>query len=448
VRAPSIRRRLLLLLLASLVLVWALMLVVVHGEAREEIDALADARLQQGARTLLALDLKRLARLVNAAPAAAPDPRHAGDVPALEFQVWSDAGDLLLASADAPAAPPQLRPGYATLRLGGEPWRSFSPRDDRHEYWLRVLEPLAAREHPVEELASHLARIVLLALPVLALLTWWVVRHGLRPLARLSSAIAARDAGSREPIPLRGTPLEVQPLIGALNQLLQRLGRALETERAFTADAAHELRTPLAAIKVQAEVALATRDEATRRHAIGQVIAGVNRTSHLVQQLLQLARAEAGGLESQAVDLAATAAECVARRAGEAMQAGVEFELSAGSACVVRGEPVMLAVLVDNLLDNAIKYGGAGGHARIDVRRAGEAVELVVADDGVGVGAGERERLRDRFFRREGEHAPGSGLGLSIVDKVAAAHGASVALGAGIGGRGLGVTVRFGGTRS
>lgn len=443
-RPASIRRRLLLLLLGSLVLVWALMLAVVYREAREEIGELADARLQQAAHTLLVLDLKRLGRLArNDSDSMTTATGHAG-VTALAFQVWSDDGELLLDTAHAPAAPRQLLDGYATRSIAGEPWRSFNIHDDKHEYWLTVLEPMVAREHPVHELAAHMAMVVLLALPLLAGLSWWGVRHSLRPLARLSRDIAARETASRDPIALRDTPVEVQPLILALNDLLQRLARSLETERAFTADAAHELRTPLAAIKVQAEVALATSDAATRRHAIGQVIAGVSRTTHLVHQLLQLARAEnAAGSGDETVDLGALAAECVAHRADEAMQAGIELGLDAEPGCRIRGDVVMLAVLVDNLLDNAIKYGGAGGHADVQVRHAEDAIELVVADDGAGVATAERDRLRDRFFRRDGEDAPGSGLGLSIVDKIAAAHDASVTLGDGLGGQGLAVSVRF-----
>lgn len=444
----SIRRRLLLLLLGSLVLVWGAMLGVGYEEAREEIHELADARLQQGARTLLMLDLKRLARLArnSAAEPAEVDghDEHASGVPPLAFQVWGDGGQLLLASAGAPAAPYQPGDGYATRTIDGRTWRSYGTYDRAHAYQVTVLEPLATREHPVRELAARMGQVLLLALPLLALLVWIGVRQGLRPLARLSEAIAARDAANLEPIPPRQVPVEAQPLVSALNRLLERLARSLDKERAFTADAAHELRTPLAAIKVQAEVALAAQDEATRRHAIEQVIAGVNRTTHLAQQLLLLARVEHVDAQMrQAVDLGSLAADGVAQRADEAMRKEIAIELAAEPGCVLQGDPATLAILLDNLLDNAIKYGGSGGHILVSVRHAPAALLLAVADDGAGVAAVDRARLRDRFFRVERQSAAGSGLGLSIAGKIAAAHGGTLDIDTGLGGRGLGVSVRF-----
>ncbi|MBS0316049.1 MAG: sensor histidine kinase N-terminal domain-containing protein [Proteobacteria bacterium] len=448
----SIRRRLLLLLLGSLVLVWAAMLGVGYEKAREEIHELADARLQQGARTLMMLDLKRLARLAQAGESSQAgkggeaEGRHVEESGAqpLAFQIWGDDGQLLLASAGAPAAPQDLHDGYVTRRIDGRDWRSYSLRDTRHDYRVTVLEPLALREHPANQLAGRMGQVLLLALPVLALLIWFGIGQGLRPLARLSDAIAVRDTGNLEPIRLRRVPAEAQALIAALNDLLERLARSLDKERAFTADAAHELRTPLAAIKVQAQVALAAQDEAGRRQAIEQVIAGVDRTTHLAQQLLLLARfdhVEPG--TRQAVDLGRLAADHVAQRADDAIRNHIELELAAEPDCRLAGDPAMLATLLDNLIDNAIKYGRSGGQALVSVRRGAGALLLAVMDDGDGVVAADRARLRDRFFRVEGHAASGSGLGLSIVEKIAAAHGGTVDIGTGLQGRGLGVTVRF-----
>jgi two-component system sensor histidine kinase QseC len=444
----SLRGRLLLLLLGSLALVWGAMLGVGYDEAREEIHELADARLQQGARTLLVLDLKRLSRLAGTgATAAANGDNETGQdngVRPLAFQVWSDSGRLLLASNGAPSAPYRADEGYATDVIDGRAWRSYSLQNRKHDYRVTVLEPLAVREHPVRELTGRMGLILLWALPLLALLVWLSVYRGLRPLARLSDEIGARDAGNLDPIQLQRVPAEAQAPVLALNRLLERLARSLDKERAFTADAAHELRTPLAAIKVQAEVALAAQDEATRRHAIEQVIAGVNRTTHLAQQLLLLARLEhVEPAMRQAVDLGRLAADVVAQRADEATRKAIDVELAADPGCVLQGDPATLATMLDNLLDNAFKYGGAGGHVVVTVRRDASATLLMVADDGAGVAGNEGARLRDRFFR-SGDHAePGSGLGLSIVGKIAAAHGGSVEIGSGLAGRGLGVAVRF-----
>lgn len=441
----SIRRRLFVMLLGSLVLTWAAMLGFGYQKAHEEIHELADARLQQAARTLLVLDLKRLGRLAEASEEQGSGDDHGDDeAPPLAFQAWGEDGKLLLDSANAPEAAFVAADGFLTRELEGRQWRSYSLQDSRHGYRVTVFEPLAERDHPAQELAGRMGKVLLLALPLLALLAWISIRHGLAPLGRLSLAIASRDARNLEPIQLQRVPEEAAALVSALNALLERLARSLDQERAFTADAAHELRTPLAAIRVQAEVALAAQDAQSRQQAIAQVIAGVDRTTHLAQQLLLLARLEhvcAAG--AQTIDLGQLAADAIARQANEAVAKGIDCALDAHNGSVTTGDPTTLAILIDNLLDNAIKYGKPDGHIAVVVKRDGDALLLTVADDGEGVHETDLTRLRDRFFRGEGHAASGSGLGLSIVEKIATAHGGSVSYGAGINGAGLGVTVRL-----
>jgi two-component system sensor histidine kinase QseC len=443
----SIRRRLLLTLLAGLALVWVAMLALGYQKAREEIHELSDARLQQAARTLLVLDLKRLGRLVRSEADAhdLPDSEQADEAPPLAFQAWNEHGQLLIDNADAPAAAFDPREGFATRTLEGQAWRSYSVRDRKHGYLLTVLEPLAVRDHPVHGLAARMGQVLLLALPILAALIWLTIHRGLLPLERLSAAIAIRDARALEPIAPAQLPGEAAQLVAALNALLARLRQSLETERAFTADAAHELRTPLAAIKVQAEVALASTHEAERRQALQQLIAGVDRATHLVQQLLQLARIEHGsGHLHQAIALDELAAQAIAAQADQAVQRGMELSLDAGTPGSIAGDPAMLRILIDNLIDNALKYGRSGGTIEVRIRPDESGPVLTVVDDGEGVSAADLARLHDRFFRIEGTSASGSGLGLSIVEKIAAAHHAKVEFHSGIGGRGLGVSVRFG----
>lgn len=448
----SLQGRLLLLLLAGLAVVWAAMLGAGYHEITRQVGQLADLRLQQGARTLLALDLKRLARVADSDEDRSARIRHgetADHMQPLMFQVWSRTGVLQLASDDAPAAPFDSSEGYATRAADGRSWRSFSVYDEHHGYWLVVLEPLAVRERPVREVAEQVGEVAFFALPVLMLLVWVGVRTGLSPLDRMSRAIGTRDAGNLDRIQLDKVPNEAAPLVEALNALLARLSRSLDRERAFTADAAHELRTPLAAIRVQAEVALNAQDDASRRRALAQVIAAVDRASHLAQQLLTLARLEHGGaLKQETVDLAALAAECMARRANDATARGIDIELEAGHECRLQGDPATLGILIDNLLDNAIKYGVEGSHVRVSVQRVDDAVELTVADDGPGIGETDPTRLHDRFFRGEGVSATGSGLGLSIVERIAAAHAGAVSAAPGLGGAGLAISIRFGAERA
>lgn len=443
-RTFSIRRRLLVLLLGSVVLVWLGMLTSGYYEAREEVNELADAHLEQQARTLLLLDPARLDALAGA-PAYAEDSDHDGEHHQQRgFQVWTAGGVLLLRGAGTPPAVFDAHDGFASQGSGHQAWRSYAAYDPGRAYQVRVFEAQHERDGMVRKLARRMALLLLLALPVLALLIWVGIGRGLLPLARIAGAIGARDAGRLQPLAPGLVPLEAQPLVDALNSLLTRLAQSLDRERAFTADAAHELRTPLAAIKVQAEVALAAHDEVTRRHAIGQVIAGVNRSTQLARQLLLLARLDhAGATPAPVAALDQLALDCVALRAGDAVQRGMEFEVEAQPHCLLRGEPATLSVLIDNLLDNAIKYGRERGRIAVGVARCGGELLLTVRDDGAGMAPERRARLLGRFVRGETGDVAGSGLGLSIVDKIAQSCGGSVSIGDGLDGRGLGVTVRL-----
>jgi signal transduction histidine kinase len=234
-------------------------------------------------------------------------------------------------------------------------------------------------------------------------------------------------------------------LIAALNALFDRLRTSLEQERRFTADAAHELRTPLAAVKTQAQVALGATGEDERSRALGNVVAGTDRATRLVEQLLVLARLDPQKVlpHGQTVDLHELARQGVAELAPAAAAKGVEVSLAAGDAAPVAGDAVLLAVLLRNLLDNAVRYTPAGGEVEVSVRRTTGGVSLAVVDNGPGIPEAERGRVFERFHRVLGSGEEGSGLGLSIVRRIADLHRASVSLDAGPGGRGLRVEVRF-----
>jgi two-component system sensor histidine kinase QseC len=440
VSRPGIRRRLVLLLSLSVALVWAGMLAWTYVATREEVGDQADARLEEGARTIMLLDLPKLAALASA---PSGDDDDDDDDVQLRFQVWDRSGTLRLRSRGAPDVAFRPGAGHAMVKHNNYAWHTYALRDPAEGYQVRVFERPGVRGRLVNETAQRMAQVLLVGLPALALLAWISIGYGLRPLRRVSDAIALRDAGKLDAIDVADTPAEVQPLVDALNRLLRRLSASMAHERAFTADAAHELRTPLAAIKIQAEVALAAVDAAERSHAMRQIIQGVNRTTHLVRQLLLLARLDQPVDKSagQPVDLARLAADSAARYAGAALDKGIDLALDAAAGCIVHGDPVALAVMVDNLIDNAVKYGSAGGKIDVLVRHRPPA--LAVLGDGPAIDPATQARLRDRFYRAEGNAAEGSGLGLSIVDKIAQAYGASLALGPGIGGAGFGVTVTF-----
>ena len=443
----SLRRRLTLLLSASLLLVWAGTLLVSYREAREEVNELFDARLEEGARTLMLLDLKRLRRLSATENLAAPEDDHDRDHDAahrIGFQVWNRGGTLLLRSAEAPAAAFENAAGLRTIAIGGQSWRSISLWQEQRGLQVRVFERLQVREDLAAHVTGRMLMPLLYALPVLALLIWFSIGRGFRPLAALSRAIAARDADNLDRITVDQVPAETLPLIDSLNRLLQKLAASLDKERRFTADAAHELRTPLAAIKVQAEVALAAQDPGQRRTAVRNIVAGVDRTTHLVEQLLLLARIDHPDRSVWApVELGELTAQCAARYADQAVGKDIELGVAAEAACLVSGDSTTLDVLIGNLIDNALRYTPAGGRVALNVARAGGRIVLAVRDNGPGIPPEAQARVFDRFYRVGGHPAPGSGLGLSIVRRIASAHGAEIKLDRGLDGRGFGLLLRF-----
>lgn len=212
-------------------------------------------------------------------------------------------------------------------------------------------------------------------------------------------------------------------MVASLNDLFGRIGSLLEAERRFTADAAHELRTPIAAIRIQAQVALGEADAAQRQHALQATLDGCDRATRLVEQLLTLSRLESeAALGMAAVDLGALAQRVLAELVPKALANGQTLELEAADGCIVAGEETLLAVLVRNLADNALRYSPPGAHVLADLRRADGTIVLSIEDSGPGLSEAERARLGERFFRVAGTAASGSGLGWSIVRRIAAVH--------------------------
>jgi two-component system sensor histidine kinase QseC len=282
-------------------------------------------------------------------------------------------------------------------------------------------------------LARHITLKILLptfiALPVLALLIWFGVGAGLQPLKRLKQEVKQRTANRLEPLAMAGVPEEVAPLAQALNDLFVRLQQAFEGERRFTADAAHELRTPLAALKIQAQVALRSTDETERQSALENVLRGVDRATRLVTQLLTLARVdpETAAIDYKPVELRGLAASVMADLEPLAHAKQIEMTLEDCSLCKVLGDDAQLGLLLRNLLDNAIRYTPAGGKVSVTVRNT-NGISLEVRDTGPGIAETEREQVQQRFYRITGNGEEGSGLGLSIVRRIAELHGAKLVL--------------------
>ena len=424
--------------------------------SEEEAQELFDARLATSARVLEALVARQAERATVAAPIviALPVPLESADhdrpgplghyyETKIAFQVRDADGRLIARSASAPEAPfAPLAAGFATRALGGEDWRVFTLR--ANETWVQVAEKDDVRGELAEKLAFAAAAPLLAGIVLLLVVLGLLIRYGLAPLSALARQVAARTPGSGAPFELARTPAEIAPLIDALNGLLGRVRDALERERRFTADAAHELRTPLAALKVHAQNAARATSAAEREASLARMLQGLERTVALAEQMLAYSRAAAPGdaARHERVDLRA-----LAREAAEAVQARAQerrctLELALED-IAVSGERQKLLSLVTNLLDNAVRYGPEGGRVRVELRREGGAATLAVTDEGPGIPAALRERVFESYYRMPGAAGPGSGLGLAIAREVAEALGARIIVEDGPGGRGTRVVVRF-----
>ncbi len=433
----SLRARLLAWLLAGVVLVGAGGGWMVYRNALAEADAFFDYHLRQTALILRDQPVQYLL-LPQIAPADA----------AYDFvvQVWTLDGMRVYLSRPHAVLPQITTLGFSTVTTTEGRWRVFGVQALTRV--IQVAQPMSVREQRAADLALQTLKPFALLLPVLALLIWLAVGHALEPLQSLTRLVKARRVDALEPLPDEHLPDEVQPLVGALNELLGRLNAALERERAFMADAAHELRTPLTALHLQMDMLARASGESERGAAMGQLSQGVQRAIRLVEQMLALARQEPRTAPARVpVALEPLARELVAELVPFADARHIDLGLTAARPLTVPGDPEGLRTLLRNLIDNAVRYTQDGGRVDVAVEDAGTAAApralITVTDTGPGVPPEERARVFDRFYRRAGTTPPGSGLGLAIVKAIAEAHGAALALDAGPEGRGLKVSVLF-----
>jgi len=424
----SLRRRLTLLLLGGVSAAWLVTLAFSYVDAHHEVDELLDAQLVQVAQTLLAL------------AAEADDDDDIAEEGAighkyqkrLRFQVWTRHGELLLRSADAPATPMATAEGFSEVVEGDGKhgrWRYYSQWDRKRKLRVEVGENHHVRDELVGHIAWRLLAPALFGLPLLGAWIWLATRRGLAPLGEVARDIAGREPTRLTPVVPTAAPEEIRPLVEAINGLFARVEAALESERQFTADAAHELRTPLAALAAQAQVAARARDEAERSHALDQLAAGTLRAARLVDQLLTLARVDSEHAvpSAQSVALDRLAEEVCADHGAQALAKDIALELDAAPA-TVPGDAGLLRLLLRNLVDNAIRYTPPGGRVVVMVAADATGTTLSVTDSGPGIPEGERQRVFERFHRLAGQEIEGSGLGLSIVSRIADLHGARIVL--------------------
>ena len=421
----SLQLRLLVLLSVSLTLVWLAVAAWTWVDARHEVDELMDSHLAQAASILVVQPLDLEDDTVADAPALH---KYSARV---AFQVFHE-GTLVMRSANAGIEPlSDERRGFATVRHDGESWRDFATRGAEGDVQVYVGEQVDSRNDIVWAMLRGMLLPMALALPVLAALLWWAVHRALLPLRTLGHTLGQRAPDALSPVVVPDVPSEMQPLVAELNGLLARIERMVQSERRFTADAAHELRTPIAAIRAQAQVALgAGADAAQRDLALHTTLAGCDRAAHLVDQLLALARLEAGTTvpAAEVCDLRALAQQVAADLAPAALTHGQDLALEADgdAACAVSAQVTWLTMLLRNLLDNALRYSPDGARVLVRVACTPERVVLEVHDSGPGMASADMQRLGERFFRVLGHTQPGSGLGWSIVRRIADVTGAQV----------------------
>ena len=414
----SIRVRVLLSVLGMLVVTAAVMGALTYRNVLAETEALFDYQLRQ-----MAFSLRDQGEIAPAQASTLADEQ-------LDFvvQIWTDDGRIIYPPRLRNDLPTRALLGLADVTVQGKTWRTFSVAT--RDRVIQVAQPLQIRQSLAAGAALRSVAPLLFIAPAMALVFWWLAARTLAPLRRVADGVRTRDEQSLQPLPMVGLPDEVAPLVGALNGLLQRLDASLGAQRACVADAAHELRSPLTALKLQMQLLQRAPDDAARAQAAQALNAGIDRAARLVEQLLALARTEPGASLAAPVDLdlSEVVRAAVAETVPFAHSRATTMELFADAPVAVRGDAAALTVLVRNLVDNAVRYSPHGSRVELRVSEQGGGARLYVDDAGPGIPVDERARVFDRFYRHAAGGEAGSGLGLAIVRSVAERHGATVSL--------------------
>jgi two-component system sensor histidine kinase QseC len=423
---------------------------------RDSAARMRDESLRQLAHAVLAFSEHELAEMsfglqegqldggVHVEPRTALDLRYC-------YQVWKVGGGMLMRSAAAPrelALVPSHTAGFSDGLLQARPIRIYVQRADSSPLEIQVAELLDDRRDPWSLLGLGVLSMLLLSLLSVGLMAGWAVMRALRPVTRVESLLRERRTFDHQPLPLDDAPRELRPVLEAMNQLLRRVADRVSQERGFTALAAHELRTPLASLRLQAQVAVREPDPQRRDVQLAAVMASVDRCTHLLEQLLTLARVEQGDAATvrTELDLAELLDQVLDDMAPEIERRQVQLQLAL-SAPSLHGRSFAVQTLLRNLLANALAHSPLGGVIRVSSQREGDSLLLAIDDAGPGVAAADRERVFERFVRLDGSGSPGGvgvglGLGLSIVRSVVEGHGADIELvDSPLGG--LGVRIRF-----
>ncbi len=363
-----------------------------------------------------------------------------------QFVVLDKHGNILLNTPGSPKLSlNKIKKGFHNITIDNNLWRTFA-LVDKHGHSIITAEELYLRNKLNHNFALNDLYVVLLSYPFLGLLIWYIVAHGLYPIKKATHELTRRATNYLEPMDLTTAPIEIKPLLLELNKLLSRVKEGINREKSFSGNAAHELRTPLAALKTQAQVALIANNEQERNSALQNLIACADRSTHIVQQLLTLSRLvpESISQETKQLNLTKIITDVIADLVPFALEKNIEIEyIGPQEPIYIKGIMTILGILARNLIDNAIRYTPESGAIQVNLTEKSHSVELSVCDNGPGIPKELRSHVFERFYRILGSKSPGSGLGLAIVQQIANLHQAQVILDDNSQGQGLIVKVIF-----
>jgi signal transduction histidine kinase len=412
----SIRGRLLLWQISALMLTGLLVSIITYVLAWDAFNKLRDNGLEQIAYSVVRHGVQY-----------DDDEEVRNDRGQFVSQIWAADGKLFYSSIDE-AGPPQQPPGLNVIEWKGTEWRVYALKEGG--LTIQVATTSASRARRFATIAPWLLLPLVVLVVVLGLLIRAAVVRALAPLEHVRAEIGQRGVMSLHALDARGMPDEVAPLVETLNDLLVRLDQALVAQRRFIADAAHELRSPLTAVKLQAQIASRAQSESEREAALAQLSGGVDRAAHLIEQLLGMARLEPSARQATfaPVALDALIKQVVADFSTQADAHHIDLGVAACEALTLTGQAGSLRMLLGNLVDNALRYTPDGGRVDVELSGVDGNAVIAVSDSGPGIPESERERVFERFYRLAGSETTGSGLGLSIVRQVAVLHGGRVEL--------------------
>lgn len=459
---PSIRTFLLINLLLSITLITSLAIIGNLFLEHKDLQRHLNAQLTFAALTIQSFigdnasdkSINKIQEKIDRLPEIAKDyyqrthtKMYGNSYELIQFQIWDKDANLLLKSHSAPLIPLAKNiSGFSTNWVNGQLWHVFTNIDVESGMRIDVGERSDFREELEGRVTQDSIFIMLITYPFLGILIWIIVGRGLDSIRQVANEVRQKTPSSLDPVNIEAIPSEIKPLIDELNKLFGRLRDAFEREKRFAADAAHELRTPLAALKTQTQVAINIQDPTELKTALDNILAGVDRSSHVVQQLLTMSRMvpQATLQQFDEVDLVLEARTQIAEIAPQAIEKNSDIELiTKEEPIIIPGNAAAVNILIRNLVDNAIRYCPEGSEIKVMVKRVDDTAHLIVADNGPGIAPALRERVFERFFRVLGTKAQGSGLGLGIVAQIVELHNAEIVLGEPEEGTGLVVTVKF-----